>query len=323
MLVAAPTGTGKTVVAEFAVHNALSRGLRAFYTTPIKALSNQKFRDFRARYGDQVGLLTGDLVENLSGVVLVMTTEVARNMLVQDPELLPDVGCLVFDEVHYLADPERGTAWEESILLAPAHVPLVCLSATVANAGGDRGVAPHHRAGRGADRVLPESGAPQAALLRGRAAYPDPGGRRAAVPPARGGHPNRQGRHRGSHAWGSARRQVPARRRDEARHPADVVQAPWPEADLLPAIYFLFSRKKRGGGGQELREAATSFSPLTPRRFAAIARERLASLRPRTGPWSQVERLLAAPAEGHRLPPRRASSRRSRRWWRSCWPTES
>lgn len=135
VLVAAPTGTGKTVIAEFAVHLARQRGLRVLYTTPIKALSNQKYRDFRDRYGEaEVGLLTGDLVLQPDAVIQVMTTEVLRNRLVQGTDRLDDVGAVVFDEVHYMGDPERGTAWEESILLCPRHVPLVCLSATVPNA---------------------------------------------------------------------------------------------------------------------------------------------------------------------------------------------
>src|SRR5216683_1760168 len=134
VLVAAPTGTGKTVIGEFGIFMARKSGTRAIYTTPIKALSNQKFRDFRARWGDaEVGLLTGDVVVNRDAPVLVMTTEVLRNMLVTGASI-DDVGCIVFDEVHYMGDPERGTAWEESILLAPRHVPLVCLSATVPNA---------------------------------------------------------------------------------------------------------------------------------------------------------------------------------------------
>jgi ATP-dependent RNA helicase HelY len=133
VLVAAPTGTGKTVVAEFGVHLARARGQRALYTTPIKALSNQKYRDFRERYGDAVGLLTGDVVVEPDAAVQVMTTEVLRNRLVQGTDALDDVGAIVFDEVHYMGDPERGTAWEESILLAPRHVPLICLSATVPN----------------------------------------------------------------------------------------------------------------------------------------------------------------------------------------------
>jgi ATP-dependent RNA helicase HelY len=135
VLVAAPTGTGKTVVGEFGLYMARKYNSRAIYTTPIKALSNQKYRDFRAIWGDdQVGLLTGDVVVNRDAPILVMTTEVLRNMLVTGASV-DDVGSIVFDEVHYMGDAERGTAWEESILLAPRHVPLVCLSATVPNAG--------------------------------------------------------------------------------------------------------------------------------------------------------------------------------------------
>ncbi|MBV8716600.1 MAG: DEAD/DEAH box helicase [Chloroflexi bacterium] len=134
VLVAAPTGTGKTVVGQFGMFMARQYNARAIYTTPIKALSNQKYRDFRAIWGDdQVGLLTGDVVVNREAPILVMTTEVLRNMLVTGASV-EDVGAIVFDEVHYMGDAERGTAWEEAILLAPKGVPLVCLSATVPNA---------------------------------------------------------------------------------------------------------------------------------------------------------------------------------------------
>jgi ATP-dependent RNA helicase HelY len=134
VMVAAPTGTGKTVVAEFGVYRAARQGFKVMYTTPIKALSNQKFRDLREQYGDKVGLLTGDVIENREGDIIVMTTEVLRNMLLQTPSELWGVGCIIFDEVHYLADPERGTTWEEAIIMCPEYVQLVCLSATVSNA---------------------------------------------------------------------------------------------------------------------------------------------------------------------------------------------
>lgn len=134
VMVAAPTGTGKTVVAEFGIFQAYSHKKRIFYTTPIKALSNQKFKDLRDQYGDAVGLLTGDVIENPNGYIMVMTTEVLRNMLLQTPEEFTHTSCVVFDEIHYLADSERGTTWEESIILCPKNIQLVCLSATIANA---------------------------------------------------------------------------------------------------------------------------------------------------------------------------------------------
>jgi ATP-dependent RNA helicase HelY len=135
VLVAAPTGSGKTVVGEFGIFHTVRRGGRVFYTTPIKALSNQKFRDLRQIYGNDVGLLTGDVSENRDARVLVMTTEILRNMLLQTPWEVDDVRCVIFDEVHYLADRDRGTTWEEAIILCPAHIQFICLSATVSNAG--------------------------------------------------------------------------------------------------------------------------------------------------------------------------------------------
>ncbi|MGM7667332.1 DEAD/DEAH box helicase [Microbacterium sp. A93] len=135
VLVAAPTGAGKTVVGEFAIHLALAHGQKAFYTTPIKALSNQKFQDLVATYGaDRVGLLTGDTAINSEAEVVVMTTEVLRNMLYADSETLTNLGYVVMDEVHYLADRFRGAVWEEVIIHLPEHVQLVSLSATVSNA---------------------------------------------------------------------------------------------------------------------------------------------------------------------------------------------
>lgn len=135
VLVAAPTGSGKTVVGEFAVHAALARGTKCFYTTPIKALSNQKFTELVARYGsDRVGLLTGDNTINGEAPVVVMTTEVLRNMLYAGSGTLQGLAYVVMDEVHYLADPFRGAAWEEVIIHLPDSVQLVALSATVSNA---------------------------------------------------------------------------------------------------------------------------------------------------------------------------------------------
>jgi ATP-dependent RNA helicase HelY len=135
VLVCAPTGAGKTVVGEFAVHLALRSGERkCFYTTPIKALSNQKYHDLVARHGaDKVGLLTGDNVINGDAPVVVMTTEVLRNMLYSGSDQLRNLAYVVMDEVHYLADRFRGAVWEEVIIHLPASVTLVSLSATVSN----------------------------------------------------------------------------------------------------------------------------------------------------------------------------------------------
>jgi ATP-dependent RNA helicase HelY len=135
VLVAAPTGSGKTVVGEFAVHLALAQGRKCFYTTPIKALSNQKFTDLVRRYGaEKVGLLTGDNSINGEAPVVVMTTEVLRNMLYTASSTLGGLSFVVLDEVHYLADRSRGAVWEEVIIHLPESVRVVALSATVSNA---------------------------------------------------------------------------------------------------------------------------------------------------------------------------------------------
>ncbi|WP_216902186.1 DEAD/DEAH box helicase [Nocardia alni] len=135
VLVCAPTGAGKTIVGEFAVHLARAAGGKCFYTTPIKALSNQKYADLVERYGrDQVGLLTGDQSLNPTAPVVVMTTEVLRNMLYASSDTLRALSYVVMDEVHYLADRFRGAVWEEVILHLPPDVRLVSLSATVSNA---------------------------------------------------------------------------------------------------------------------------------------------------------------------------------------------
>jgi ATP-dependent RNA helicase HelY len=135
VLVAAPTGSGKTVVGEYAVHLALAQGRKCFYTTPIKALSNQKYADLVRRYDSQtVGLLTGDNSVNSGAPVVVMTTEVLRNMLYTGSPALAGLGYVVLDEVHYLADRSRGAVWEEVIIHLPESVQVVALSATVSNA---------------------------------------------------------------------------------------------------------------------------------------------------------------------------------------------
>ncbi len=140
VVVCAPTGAGKTVIAEHAINNALKNGTRIFYTTPLKALSNQKYYDFGEKYGqDKVGLLTGDTSINRNAQIVIMTTEVFRNMLYGTnfgsvTDNMKDVKYVVLDEVHYMNDEQRGTVWEESIIYCPTNVQIIALSATVANA---------------------------------------------------------------------------------------------------------------------------------------------------------------------------------------------
>ena len=133
VIVTAPTGAGKTVIAEYAVETCLEENRRVIYTAPIKALSNQKYRDFFDEYGEKIGIVTGDVVLNPYAQVLLMTTEIFRNTIFDDIERLQDVAYVIFDEVHYINDIERGTVWEESIIFAPQHIKFVCLSATIPN----------------------------------------------------------------------------------------------------------------------------------------------------------------------------------------------
>ena len=133
VIVTAPTGAGKTVIAEYAVEKCLQTNNRVIYTAPIKALSNQKYRDFQSIYGDRIGIVTGDVVLNPYAQILLMTTEIFRNTIFDDIARLQDVSYVVFDEIHYINDIERGTIWEESIIFAPQHIKFVSLSATIPN----------------------------------------------------------------------------------------------------------------------------------------------------------------------------------------------
>jgi superfamily II RNA helicase len=134
VLVSAPTGSGKTIVAEFAIFHARAHNQRCIYTTPLKALSNQKFRDLRGIMGDDVGLVTGDVVINPEAPVLIMTTEILRNILQADPARVDDVLHVILDEAHYIGADGRGTVWEETIVFLGKHTSIVALSATIPNA---------------------------------------------------------------------------------------------------------------------------------------------------------------------------------------------
>ncbi len=133
VVVSAPTGAGKTLIAEFAVEKAIKEKRQVVYTSPIKALSNQKFRDFEALYPGKVGIITGDVTHNRDAPLVIMTTEIFRNCVFDSPEEIENVSTLIFDEVHYISDFERGTVWEETIIFAPHHIQIVALSATIPN----------------------------------------------------------------------------------------------------------------------------------------------------------------------------------------------
>jgi len=133
VIVAAPTGAGKTLIAEYAIEKHIESNQQIIYTAPIKALSNQKYRDFSKEYGDKVGIVTGDVVINADAPTLIMTTEIFRNTIFDDVDRLNNIHYVIFDEVHFIDDIERGTVWEESIIFAPQHINFICLSATIPN----------------------------------------------------------------------------------------------------------------------------------------------------------------------------------------------
>ncbi|MBT9589132.1 DEAD/DEAH box helicase [bacterium] len=239
VIVCAPTGSGKTAVAEFAVRRVLEEGRRCFYTTPLKALSNQKFHDFREQFGENVvGLLTGDVSVNRSAPVVVMTTEVYRNMLYgtslgEVERNLYGVQAVVLDECHYMNDPERGTVWEESIIYSPEEVQLIALSATVANADDLRAWFEHTHGDTDLvisyHRPVPLRHyyfrGQRSDLLFGKDGKLQERWKKVAMPTARKGF-----------------RKRPKAESEELARPEDVV-VELDREDMLPAIYFVFSRK--------------------------------------------------------------------------------
>lgn len=308
VLVTAPTGSGKTVVADHAVDSALAAGRRAFYTTPIKALSNQKYRDLCRRLGpERVGLLTGDNVIAGDAEVVVMTTEVLRNMIYADA-VDAGLGAVVLDEVHYLEDPYRGPVWEEVILHLPADVVLVCLSATVSN---------HSELGdwlnrvHGPTEVVVETRRPVPltnlyAVGRRRSeavqlvptltgGSPNPRGSRFDAPaaPQRSHRPGRRsgrrGRHRSGRPAGSGHHRPegspsggPQRRGGLWRPPRRVdLLGELEERSLLPVIWFVFSRKGCDQAAARLvRDGARYTTDDEAERIDELVEARLAGLTP-------------------------------------------
>ena len=133
VIVSAPTGAGKTVIAEYVINDCLAKNRKAVYTAPIKALSNQKFREFQGSFPGKIGILTGDVSINPEAAILIMTTEIFRNKVLEESQSLKDYSWIIFDEIHYLDDYERGTVWEESLIFLPKHMKMLALSATIPN----------------------------------------------------------------------------------------------------------------------------------------------------------------------------------------------
>ncbi len=278
VLVAAPTGAGKTVVAEHAVARALAEGGKAFYTTPIKALSNQKFADLARRHGpENVGLLTGDNSINGDAPVVVMTTEVLRNMIYADSRALAGLRFVVLDEVHYLQDAYRGPVWEEVIIHLPPTVALVCLSATVSNA---EELADWLTTVRGPTRLVLEEERP--VELRNLYLVGDRQSERAhLLPTLVDGRPNPEAERLDNEAVvgrGSRRgNRRPGRRLFAPRRP-EVIDL-LGERDMLPALYFIFSRVGCDEAVAACLDAGLRLTTADEReRIRAVVAERTAAL---------------------------------------------
>ena len=291
VLVAAPTSAGKTVVAEFAIERALQLGGRVVYTAPIKALSNQKFAEFGARWGfERVGLLTGDMSINGDARVRVMTTEVLRNMLLQAPEGLEGVQSVILDEFHYLADAERGRVWEEIVILLPREVQIVCLSATMSNAAqlrdwigrvhGETALVTHE------ERPVPLE---VYYFLDGVAhRVVDAKGRQVRTFKV-GGEAFRKRQRYGNRVT----RTADAERNPHQRQRSPDVLAQLADLGMLPAIYFVFSRSKTEA---EAARCAQELSLLRGKEAHAVVdaavQEALAQLTPEARELPQVRSLV-------------------------------
>jgi ATP-dependent RNA helicase HelY len=295
VLVAAPTGAGKTIVGEFAIHLAVASGQKVFYTTPIKALSNQKFAELVKRYGkEKVGLLTGDTNNNSEAQIVVMTTEVLRNMIYATSTSLRDLGYVVMDEVHYLADRFRGAVWEEVILHLPKDVKVVSLSATVSNA---EEFGAWLAEVRGNTQVIVSEIRPvplhQHVLLGDELLELfEAGSNQQHVNPelARKHHARNRGPIKKSGKWGGSNYGSDSRNRIQSNFPKlekfEVIEK-LGDLQLLPAIFFIFSRAgcekavegcRRAGLRLTTREEQLEIRSLVDERCGSIADEDLDTL---------------------------------------------
>ena len=312
VLVAAPTGAGKTIVADFAVYLAMrDPAAKVFYTAPMKALSNQKYQDFVAEYGPgEVGLLTGDTNINSGARIVVMTTEVLRNMLYADSDLLTNLSFVVMDEVHYLADRFRGAVWEEVIIHLDEEVRLVSLSATVSNAEefGD-----WLQAVRGETTVIVSEERPvpldQHVLVRGKlldlfAGAGDNDSSRVnpeLVRLAGGGRTGGQGRrHHGARQSGYRERNSWESGRTDRAHLVRLLES----ENLLPAIFFIFSRAGCDKAVANVLHAGVRLTNTSERdEIRAIVEERCRTLRDEDlavlGYWQWLEGLERGVAAHH------------------------
>ena len=299
VLVAAPTGSGKTVVAEYAIARALEAGQKAFYTTPLKALSNQKYGDLVGLHGrERVGLLTGDNAINGGAPVVVMTTEVLRNMIYAGAEAMEGLRYVVLDEVHYLQNPYRGAVWEEVIVHAPLEIDLVCLSATVSNA---EEFADWVQTVRGSTRAVIEERRPVELAnlyLVGDRAAPRP----HLLPTFVDGRPNPEAASLDSQnlqKWDYRGRSHGGRLFTPRR--AEVVELLGEQA-MLPAIYFIFSRAACDDAVRQCLQYGLRLTTAEERRrIRSIAEAKVASLTDSDlsalgyGPWlSGLEAGFAA-----------------------------
>ena len=299
VLVSAPTGSGKTVIADYAAARALELGGKAFYTTPIKALSNQKFAELSKRYGeDRVGLLTGDVSYQARAPIVVMTTEVLRNMLFARSSMLDGLEVVVLDEVHYLQDPYRGSVWEEVLVLTPPQVRFVSLSATVSNA---RDFGAWLTSVRGTTRVIVETHRP--VTLHNHYAVAERGRDHITVLPLlRDGRPNPDGV-----VLDDRRRRNP-RHRYRAPRRGEVVEY-LASAGMLPAITFIFSRAACDDATRQCLQdgirLTTGEEREQIRRLTEAAVERLSDDDLRTlgyGPWSAALEAGIAPHHAGLVP---------------------